>query len=193
MVNESWTNTEGSQKWQEFCKRLENMIPDLQAEFLNNQPDVVSRVQENDIVNVYGLKPGPQKKYYNEGWTSLMLRYPVDGVEDEMAVIDTKYPIAASLIREFEPDVCLALYSCLAPRSSIPEHSDIENPEHQFIRIHIPLFIPKGDVYFTVGNRKLTWDNGVFGFDGGVHSAHNNTDDWRVILLIDIQRDNLDL
>ena len=184
MVNESWTNTEGSQKWQELCTRLEGMIPDLRAEFVKNQ---------KDMVNVYRLKPGPEKEYYNDGWTSLMLRYPVEGIYDEMDVVDTKYPVAASLIREFEPDVCLTLYSYLAPHSSIPEHADVENPDNEYIRIHIPLFIPEGDCYFTVGDRKLTWNNGVFGFDGGMHSAYNNTDKPRVILLIDIKRFHLDL
>lgn len=192
-MTEFWTNTDGSQKWKDLCQRFEDMIPALQKEFLNGYPTVESRLEADDVLNVYNCKPGDRKDYYDDGWLSLMLKYPDDEVPDEMDVLDTKYPIAASIIREYEKDVCLALYSCLGPHSSIPQHSDVENPNNEFVRIHIPLFIPKGDVYFMVGHTKITWDNGVFGFDGGLHSAANNTDEWRVIILIDIKRFNLDL
>jgi hypothetical protein len=188
----AWNNTDGGDVWQKLCKRLEEMAPLLREEFLNSHTSVHSRVEEQDILNVFECKPGEKKDYYHDGWQSIMLRYPemYDG-ESEIPGLDENYPVAASLIREFEGDVCLALYSCLGPHSVIPEHSDVENPTHQYIRIHVPLIIPEGDCWFEVHGEKYVWTEGVFGFDGGSHAAFNHTDDWRVILLIDIDRKRL--
>lgn len=104
-----------------------------------------------------------------------------------------KYPTAMKLIDEYGEDCLFAAYSLLGPDSKINRHTDPENRNGEFIRIHIPLIVPKGKVYFEVLGEIVTWDD-IFAFNNQfVHSAHNNTPDWRLCFVIDIRRSRIGL
>ena len=104
-----------------------------------------------------------------------------------------KYPTAMKLIDEYGDDCLFAAYSLLGPDSKINRHTDPENRNGEFIRIHIPLIVPKGKVYFEVLGEIVTWDD-IFAFNNQfVHSAHNNTPDWRLCFVIDIRRTRIGL
>jgi hypothetical protein len=104
-----------------------------------------------------------------------------------------KYPTAMKLIDEYGDDCLFAAYSLLGPNSKINRHTDPENRNGEFIRIHIPLIVPKGKVYFEVLGEIVTWDD-IFAFNNQfVHSAHNNTPDWRLCFVIDIRRSRIGL
>ena len=86
-------------------------------------------------------------------------------------------------------DICPILeYSILPANSIIERHIGIENKDGKHIRIHIPLIIPKGDIFFEANCEEVDWEN-PWGFNNQyMHSAHNNTDEHRLIMLIDLER-----
>ena len=49
----------------------------------------------------------------------------------------------------------------------IGRHMDVENRLHNFIRIHIPLIVPEGEIGLEVNGHNLKW-NELFAFDNGV-------------------------
>jgi aspartyl/asparaginyl beta-hydroxylase (cupin superfamily) len=76
----------------------------------------------------------------------------------------------------------------LAPQTQLHRHTGIENRTGEFIRIHIPLIVPEGDIFFECNDDEVHWDD-IFAFDNQlVHSAHNLTDEGRLIYLIDVRR-----
>ena len=91
-------------------------------------------------------------------------------------------------MQEYGDDCPILNYSILAPRSAILRHTGPENRSGRFIRIHIPLIVPEGDVFLEVDGEEVTWKD-LFGFNNQyAHSAYNLTDEWRLIFLIDIDR-----
>ena len=99
-----------------------------------------------------------------------------------------KYPTAYKLIVEYGDDCPIANYSCLAPNSVIQRHTGPENRTGEFIRIHIPLIIPDGDVFFEANSEEIDWSD-IWGFHNQIaHSAHNYSNEWRLCFLIDLRR-----
>jgi aspartyl/asparaginyl beta-hydroxylase (cupin superfamily) len=99
-----------------------------------------------------------------------------------------RFPTAMKLIDEFGDDCPIASYSILAPNTVINRHTGVENRSGEFIRIHIPLIVPEGDIFFEVNDEIVHWDD-IFAFNNQyVHSAHNRTNGWRLCFLIDIRR-----
>lgn len=98
------------------------------------------------------------------------------------------WPTAYSLIKHFGDDCQCSAYSVLTPNSKIDRHTGPENRTGEFIRIHIPLIIPEGDVYLEALDEEVTWED-VWGFNNQLaHSAHNNTNEYRLVFLIDLRR-----
>ena len=86
-------------------------------------------------------------------------------------------------------DLCPILeYSILPAQSIIERHIGIENKVGENIRIHIPLIVPEGDLFLEAQGEEVDWQN-PWGFNNQyMHSAHNNTDEHRLIMLIDLKR-----
>jgi aspartyl/asparaginyl beta-hydroxylase (cupin superfamily) len=84
-------------------------------------------------------------------------------------------------IPRFGPTV---LFSVLAPHTTIPAHSSVTNAR---LVVHLPLIVPDG-CRFRVGNETRPWREGkAWVFDDTIdHEAWNDSDDYRVILMIDI-------
>jgi aspartate beta-hydroxylase len=79
----------------------------------------------------------------------------------------------------------LIYLSRLAPHSRVAAH---RGPTNLRVRCHLPLRVPHGDCGMRVGNEKLRWTEGqclVFD-DQFEHEVWNNTDDSRIVLLIDM-------
>jgi hypothetical protein len=99
-----------------------------------------------------------------------------------------RYPTAFKLIEEYGDNCPIANYTVLAPNSVLERHTGVENRNGEFIRIHIPLIIPEGDVFFEAGGEEIDWSD-IWGFNNQIaHSAHNYTNEWRLLFLIDIRR-----
>jgi hypothetical protein len=132
-----------------------------------------------------------------DAWMSSWCRYQTS--PDSSVHINenrlTHYPTAAKIIKELGSDLGIVLYSSMESYSVIERHTDHENRENRFLRIHIPIIIPKGDVFIEINGEEAHYScSDIFGFNNQyVHSAHNYTKDRRLIFLIDIRREFLGL
>jgi len=125
-------------------------------------------------------------KYHNPERDHLMIK------EDQE--YKDRYPTAYKMLAELNDDCPIMNYSVIAPQSKINRHNGIENISGKYIRIHIPLIIPKGEVFLEVAGEKVYWREGIFGFNNQwIHSAHNRTDEWRLIFLVDVDRERAGL
>lgn len=82
-----------------------------------------------------------------------------------------------------------AMFSLLAPRTSIPAHVGVANFR---LLCHLPLIIP-GKCWFRVGEEVREWERGrAWVFDDSIeHEAANETDHLRVIMIFDIWHPDL--
>ena len=127
-----------------------------------------------------------------DGWKSLVFKYKnaVANFENNMPedVRESKFPTSNLILKELGEDCPIATYSYLAPQTQLHRHTGVENRTGEFIRIHIPLIVPEGDIFFECNDDEVRWDD-IFAFDNQlVHSAHNLTDEGRLIYLIDVRR-----
>jgi aspartyl/asparaginyl beta-hydroxylase (cupin superfamily) len=76
------------------------------------------------------------------------------------------------------------MFSTLAPHTTIPAHSSVTNAR---LVVHLPIIVPQG-CRFRVGNEIREWREGkAWVFDDTIeHEAWNDSDEYRVILMIDI-------
>jgi aspartyl/asparaginyl beta-hydroxylase (cupin superfamily) len=77
-----------------------------------------------------------------------------------------------------------AMFSCLQPHTVIPPHTGVSNTR---LLVHLPLIIPDS-CGFRVGNETREWKLGeAWVFDDSVnHEAWNNSDQFRIIMIVDI-------
>ena len=78
----------------------------------------------------------------------------------------------------------VAMFSLLAPRTRIPAHTGVANTR---LVCHLPLIVPP-DCGFRVGATTRQWRVGeAFVFDDSIeHEAWNDSDELRVVLIIDV-------
>lgn len=127
-------------------------------------------------------------------WKTTKIKYHFDHIQENIADEKSKFfPTSRKLTEEFGDDCPISFYSIIESRSVIERHTGPENRNGEFIRIHIPLIVPEGNVFFEVGNEVVYWDD-IFGFDNQtIHSAHNYTAHRRLVYLIDIRRSRIGL
>lgn len=77
-----------------------------------------------------------------------------------------------------------AMFSCLEARTTIPPHCGETNTR---LIVHLPLIVPPG-CWFRVGNETREWRYGkAFVFDDTIeHEARNDSDELRVVLILDV-------
>lgn len=97
-------------------------------------------------------------------------------------------PRTTSIIKNMG-GVKTAFFSKLDPHKHIPPHTGIYRG---ILRIHLGLIIPQDwqNCFFEVNNERVYWREGqCFVFDDGyIHQVYNNTNEERVVLIIDIVR-----
>jgi len=97
-------------------------------------------------------------------------------------------PVTASLLEKI-PDMKTAFFSILSPGKHIPAHKGVFKG---LLRSHLGLIIPgkKGDCLMRIDNQKIFWEEGktVVFDDTYEHEVWNNSNQVRVVLLIDIIR-----
>ena len=131
---------------------------------------------------------------YN-AWRAMSLRYERHDYKDISYTapesFKERYPTAYKLITEYGDDCPIANYSVISPNSVIQRHTGVENRNGEFIRIHIPLIIPEGDVFFEANGEEMVWDD-IWAFNNQIaHSAHNYTNEYRLIFMIDLRRTSI--
>lgn len=129
-----------------------------------------------------------------DDWLSTPIKYVFDNINVSASPESAVHlKTAIELVKEFEDDCPIANYSVIKPNSCIFRHTGPENRSGEFVRVHIPLIVPQGDIFFEVGGETVRWDD-IFAFNNEiVHSAHNHTPFWRLVFLIDIRRSRIGL
>lgn len=133
-------------------------------------------------------------KTSKESWkvTSVKYNFAKENLKYDMEEdVAKNFPTAIKLTQEFGDDCPISTYSILEANSVIKRHTGIENRTGEFIRIHIPLIVPPGDIFFEVNGEEIDWSD-IFAFDNQqVHSAYNQTPHRRLVYLIDIRRSRI--
>lgn len=121
----------------------------------------------------------------NRDWKAVFLR-----VFNNDTTIISSFPKTKELIDNCPQRCTSGYFSMLEPRSKILPHVGIYKG---VIRLHLGVVIPKDreNVFIVVDGQKLHWTEGkVILFDDMyIHHVENNTDEKRVVLFLDIQRD----
>jgi hypothetical protein len=176
-----------------FYDELMSVKDALRDEFFAAHPNY----ENSDGVYIYKGDQYPTP----ESWKVYSVKYKFDGANDEVkteaakweAIAKDRFPTAYALAKRFGDACPTACYAVLDAHSGLSPHSDIENIESKYICVHIGLDVPTGDCAFKVGDETIRWDD-LFAYDNQVeHSAWNNTDNKRLIFLIDIDREICDL
>lgn len=198
----------------EFIETAEYLMSFQQAlteEFLKNQ--TLEEAANQNALNAF--RPGDGRKSYGsqivrtvtndnqetfknvDAWKNVLIKY-TDSDSNLYQEIDPdfakkNYPTAYKITKEFWDDCPIANYSYLAPNTVLHRHTGPENRTGEYIRIHIPLIIPPGDLFFEVNGEEIDWSD-IFAFDNQlVHSAHNLSDGHRLIFLLDVKRSRIGL
>ena len=126
----------------------------------------------------------------------IRFKWPEQGIDcypgkDYPAELLEMYPTACRIADELGEHCPIVQYSAIDPKSHIPRHTGPENVDAKFIRIHVPLIIPEGNIWFECEGEDIDWTD-IWGFNNQYsHSAYNRSDKRRLILLIDISREFL--
>lgn len=86
------------------------------------------------------------------------------------------------------PNLVQAFFSVLDPGKSIPAH---EGPFYGYLRYHLGLRVPSvNPPSIIVNSQKYTWKEGeaVLFDDSWTHEVVNHSDDYRVVLIVDVLR-----
>jgi hypothetical protein len=138
-----------------------------------------------------------------DSWKTMLLKYetrtPTWGddmkitLEDIRPDLVARYPTAWELTKKFGEYCPISNYSVMAPRSVLRRHTGPENRTGKYIRIHIPLIIPEGDIFLEVNGEKVDWSD-LFGFNNQLaHSSWNLSDEYRLVYIIDLDREFIGL
>jgi hypothetical protein len=118
------------------------------------------------------------------------LKFALEDVAPDLAKL---HPTAYMLTKKYEKYCPISTYSVMAPRSVLRRHTGPENRTGKYIRIHIPLIIPEGDIFLEVNGEKVDWSD-LFGFNNQLaHSSWNLSDEYRLVYIIDLDREFIGL
>jgi hypothetical protein len=161
--------------------------PDYQTTFSKGQP--LSLVHNNSSFNNWKMD-----------WIKII--YPdsnayVDPDNHPFPEIPAAFPTASNIARELGKHCEFLGYSTIDPHAVIERHTDPrrsgENTNVTKVRIHVPLIIPEGDVWFETEGEEMDWSD-LWAFNNQyIHSAYNETDLRRLTLLVDVDREFLGL
>ncbi len=126
----------------------------------------------------------------NKEWRMFVLRaYGLD-LKNNMA----RCPVLAKLVQSM-PNVKSASLSYLAPGKQVPTHT---GPFRGITRFYLGLSVPDNEngepgVTLTIDNQSYKLGNGqaLLWDDTYPHSVINDTDQWRIALLLDVYRVNM--
>lgn len=175
------------------------LAPRLRDEFLARHDDFISGSFSRGVPIELPTLPDPS------ALTTRMEAWKMDGLQYRWQdanilkerykepKIQRRYPTACALLERLGDHCGCAGYSVLERQAVITRHTGVENRDNEYLRIHVPLIVPPGDIFFEVEGTEIDWSD-IWGFDNQlVHSAHNLTDHRRLVFLIDLRRDYLGL
>jgi hypothetical protein len=169
---------------------FESAIDDIQREF-------------ETVLNAEAAKLVPYVNYpetvpvdqwaalnHNRDWTAIHLTARGETIPENAR----HCPVTMELLKSVpQPDVRgvgpNAMFSLLAPNTSIPPHTGVTNTR---LLCHLPMIVPEG-CWFRVGDETRFWERGkAWVFDDSVeHEAVNPSDRLRVIMIFDMWHPDL--
>lgn len=163
----------------DWCKELRYNYKNIRDEYLNYIKDIGKLKRFKDIDKVqemYDVSDIP--------WHVLFLR-----VYNKDTSKISYFPKTYSLISKI-PGCSLAMFSVLHPGKIIPPHT---GPFKGVLRYHLALITPKDHTKCRIEVNKIryNWKEGedVMFDDTFYHNVINDSDESRVVLFLDIQRD----
>ena len=154
-------------RWREIRIELESIL-----EMRDSVPNIQDISREQEVLST------------DEKWKTFFFY----GCQTPITKNCNRCPITAELLADI-PDIHTAMFSILAPGKHIPEHRGIYKV---YIRYHLALIVPKAreNCLITVNHQPRMWTEGEsFIFDDTyVHEVRNDTEEERVVLIIDIER-----
>jgi aspartyl/asparaginyl beta-hydroxylase (cupin superfamily) len=173
-----------------FANLFRSLRTALLEEFLKAHPDFQTGAEFNSV-NYYNNPTGSNNKLYSKDSAWKMTGVKVFGkLKPENKKL---YPTAYDLVEAFGDNCFIGCYSIFEPNTILYRHTGTENRKAENIRIHIPLYIPDGDIGFEVEGEEILWHD-VFSFNNQkLHSGWNNTNERRLVFLIDLKRSICDL
>ena len=150
-----------------FFKELEKNYEKIKEEFLSIESEMVDWMQSY---------------LHRGGWQTYgIYDFPHGNIISNLA---NKVPFTRDLIKEAVPNHGTVGFSRLQAREIILPHKGYQA---NFLRCHLGVIVPEGDCGLAVENEILRWKEGVcVAFDDRKeHHAWNNTDQDRIVLLVD--------
>lgn len=160
----------------------------------------------NDILNEFlAAHPNFSKmvewsKFVPPGWKLFPFRYIVDPTnkerEDMMklgalheATCKDIYPtIYNNILKRWDKECSICGIAVLEPGGIIAKHVDDENMSAKWIRIHVPLSVPTGDLGMEICGEMVDWSDLFAIASQHVHSCWNFTNEPRIVLFLDLPR-----
>lgn len=162
----------------DWVPRLESAWPEIRRELdhLLEHPE--------DIPAFHQISPDQARISKGDNWKTFGLYVYGKRVDDNCAVCPRTAAILDTL-----PGLRSAMFSILKPRYRIAPH---KGPTRAVIRAHLGLKVPRDwqNVWIRVDDQVLHWQEGkvVLFDDTYEHEVHNDTDELRAVLFIDIDR-----
>ena len=172
----------GDFSWLERLEaRTDTIAEDFERVARAAHAEILPYVQYDDA------EPVRQWKTLNRSrdWSAIHLVHNGQRVEANARHCEATMALLAALPQPSIPGLSPnAMFSLLAPGTTIPPHTGIANTR---LVCHLPLVVPDG-CWFRVGAERRTWRRGeAWVFDDTIeHEAANGSDALRVVLIFDI-------
>ena len=149
---------------------------DFEKEWKTIRAEVENIFKKVDVTDI-PLGPDQLPK-----WHSILIAQKGESSEEAKTLL----PVTSKLV-DACPTLLNADLSILEPGTEIDYH---KANSRTFLRMHLGIIVPKGDVCLHMEGEDLRWEEGkVMIFDDFYpHSAWNKTDEVRVILMVDFLR-----
>jgi beta-hydroxylase len=167
----------------EFAKTLESEWANIREEFLQ-------RFDERDA------RLWPQPFVYTKEWKLLplidrgrMAQHGVAGIDEDLERNQKNFPRTVEVLNRL-PGLVTAGFSRLVPGTRIHPHKGID---HTVLRCHLGLVAPPGYTLHVNGVQRQWEDRCVWLFDDTyAHEVWSESDEPRVVLIMDFNRADLD-
>ena len=160
-------------------------VPQLEAAYADIRAELDALLEKpEDIPAFHQISPDQKRISKGNNWKTFAFYVYGERVDDNCAACPRTASVLASL-----PGMRTAMFSILAPHYHIEPH---KGPTRAVIRAHLGLKIPKErqKVWIRVHDQFLHWEEGkvVLFDDAYEHEVRNDTDEFRAVLFIDIDR-----
>jgi beta-hydroxylase len=175
-----WLSTHGQSPFLDWRR----VAPHLAA-FVAHWHDIRTEAQRVVTRPVADLSQATFGGIGRPSWTAFILKWY--HTECEPGAAD-KCPTTCALL-DNDRTVLSAMFSVMGPRTHIKRHA---GPFRGCVRAHLGLSVPRqsDECYIQVDGRRYSWSAGELQLfdDTYVHEVHNNTDEPRIVLFMDVLR-----